>query len=134
MHPPQLHWAWVLVLSFLTNGLFGAVWLVVQAWWARRLRGGRTALFLAVLCTALVGSECVRGWLLHTGVFDGGHLEELTFAVWLAAVYTLRGELVSEPIGLQLGYVGPLFFGAAYLQYYLGSAGSNAASGRPLGL
>ena len=38
-NPPRLHWGWVCLLSFITLGLFGMAWLIVQSCWLRKVRG-----------------------------------------------------------------------------------------------
>src|SRR5262252_7060381 len=36
--PPNLHWAVVLLLSFITCGIFTKVWLVVEALWLKKVK------------------------------------------------------------------------------------------------
>lgn len=51
--PPRLHWRWVLALSILTLGVFGSVWLFVQANWIRKMREGKSTAFWVALAYML---------------------------------------------------------------------------------
>jgi hypothetical protein len=135
--PPRLHWGRVLLLSFLTLGAFGALWLAVQALWVRRVSGRWIGLALAtpfaVIASCLAGADLAsKGFLLslQQGSFDSGWY----FLLWVAAVYTVRWELSQDPIGFQLGWFMPFFFGPLYFQYRLSDWGMGRESGRPLGL
>jgi len=134
--PLRLHWGFVLVLSALTLGLFGGVWLVVQAHWMRKIRGGwfaegfaigYAALTLIALSSRLSPSSAAA-WV------QSDYWGEIGFAFWIAAVYTLRHELMAEPIGLFLGRFVPVLFGPVYFQYHLQEYGGTSRSGKPLGL
>ena len=46
--PPRMHWAVLIILCALTGGLFGAIWLIVQANWTRQMRGRGVALSFAI--------------------------------------------------------------------------------------
>ena len=135
--PIRLHWAFVLILGALTAGLFGAAWLIVQANWVRKVRGGWLAEGLAIsnACVSLVVLLAGR---MHTQAglawAQSDYADGLVFAFWVAAVYTLRAELVAEPIGLFLGWFAPFFFGPVYFQYHLQEFGKSEEAGRPLGL
>ncbi len=136
--PIRIHWAFVLIFSALTAGLFSAVWLIVQADWARRVRRkgwlteGLTIAYavvtLVVLIAALLPSQVSVTWM------QSDYMDGVAIAFWVAAVYTLRSDLKSEPIGLPLGTVMPFFFGSTYFQYHLQEFGGSSSSGRPMGL
>lgn len=120
---PRLHWAWVLVLSAATGGLFGDVWLIIQANWTRKVRGSNLAFVMAIVSTCLTSvSLCfdlALRWNMHMPEAVTTWLSGLLTAVYIATVYTLRYEWEREPINMSLSYWLPLFLGPVYLQYYL---------------
>jgi hypothetical protein len=131
--PPRLHWGWVLALSWLTLGVFGTVWLVVQALWAKRLTGNSKPLVIAIVlaCTTpffFVLMICVGFVMGATGhSADVKPLSNLLVSVFkllivglhLATVFMLRSELEDSPINISLSGVMTLFFGTTYFQYHL---------------
>ena len=52
--PPDLHWIWVLLLSLLSAGGFGALWSIVQACWANGVDSSTTALRSCLGSTAII--------------------------------------------------------------------------------
>jgi hypothetical protein len=137
--PIRLHWAMVLIASAVTGGLFGALFLVVQAAWVRKTRATGIAFTLTIGYTALVAANLVSDLAArfgrHSDRFDDA-LTCLMGTFWIAAVYTLRYELEREPINLWIGKVMPLFFGPVYFQYHLmdWQAGGARSAGKTLGL
>jgi len=131
--PPRLDWKWVLFFGFLTVGVFSAFWLVVQADWVRRVRGGRLALVLAIVCFASQVIAVVE-WLVHQHGELGDYQSTMYWVLWIATVYVVRRELEGEPIGLSLGWFMPFFFGPVYFQYRIADLGMGREAGRPLGL
>ena len=132
--PPRLHWGWVFALSILTRGLFGEIWLVVQANWIRRVTGRSEARTWAILnlCAIplLVLLAAALGIALgYQGVALAGDqrpwraLEAFVglsvFAIHVITVFKMRAELESAPIDIPLGSVMTFFFGALYFQYFL---------------
>jgi hypothetical protein len=136
-----MHWAMLIILCALTGGVFGAVWLIVQANWTRQMRGRGVALFFAIVnCAFTVIATVVQlaQWMKWTTFSFNDYWDGLILALWIACVYTLRDELRSEPIGLPLGRFMPYLFGPVYFQYHLMTYGSNSAAvgsaGQPLAL
>ncbi len=132
--PPRLHWGWVLVLSLLTRGLFGEIWLVVQANWIRRVTGRSEARTWAILnigaIPLLVLVASVFGTLLSSqGVALTGNQRSWPalqafgglsiLAVHVTTVFKMRAELENAPVGIPLGGVMTFFFGPFYFQYFL---------------
>lgn len=144
--PPRLHWGWVLGLNFVTRGLFGSVWLVVQANWIRRMLGRSTGFWLAIanmiwLPLTFSAGICavVLARFAHadpSGVT--GPLAALIFggllALYVATVLVMRREMQSEVIGMTLGLAMTLLFGPIYLQYHLRGYNEPYTSGNGLGL
>ena len=131
--PPRLHWAWVLVLSIVTLGLFWNVWLVVQAWWVKKATGKNrpfawalayTLSLPVIIALAIVAS--VVFYMTKRGDFISdltAQLSDLSRVVaillYLASVFLLKSALESAPISIPLHGLGALFFGPIYFQYYL---------------
>jgi hypothetical protein len=130
--PPRLHWGWVLAINALTRGLFGIVWLLIQANWVRKVRGTSRAYVWAIVHAAylpvgflamiLVGfaiglshpDNTTGAIQVATGVFVVGFL-----VLYFCTVFTLRSELEEDPIGIPLGGGMTFFFGTIYFQYHL---------------
>ena len=131
--PPRLHWAWVLVLTIVTAGIFWMIWLVVQARWVKNATGNSRP-----LAWALAYLIFVVGVLLVAfggGVFfilSGRHsqiavfmdtLQNLRravgFLLYLASVFMLKNALEAQPIGISLHGLGTFCFGPIYFQSYL---------------
>ena len=132
--PPSLHWALVLVLSMATFGLFGVVWMFIQARFAKKLDPGNRAVLLFtaslalflfyVLLLAVVALTLARGG-------EGTNLSPAANVVFLfGTIFTIngffqiRGSLLKyynsvEPINLKLSGVMTFFFNVYYLQYHL---------------
>jgi preprotein translocase subunit SecY len=130
--PPRLHWAWLLVLSIVTFGFFGSVWMIVQANWVRKVRGrSRTlpwaianasalpALFLFALVMGALGAA----YQLENTQTDVAIAVEwarvIMGALWLITIYMLHNELSEHPISIPLSGVATFFFGPIYFQYHL---------------
>jgi hypothetical protein len=129
--PPRLHWGLVLALSLVTLGLFGVVWLFVQAIWVKRVTGrnkafGWTLAYLLYL-PAMLFLGIVGGLV---AVATSTPVESITeplqlFArlagiiLYLFAAFTLKGELEADPVGVPLGGVMTFLFAPVYFQYFL---------------
>lgn len=145
--PPRLHWGWVLLLSVLTFGLFGSVWLLVQANWIRRMRAGTSTGFwfalanLAVLpCIffyAVIMAMAARIFPESAAALVGALVPMariLGFVLYVCAAFTMRSELQAEPIGIPLGGVMTFFFAPLYFQYHLRDFGTGYVADGGLGL
>jgi len=130
-NPPRLHWGWVLALCIVTFGLFIPVWLFVQALWVKKMTGRNTAFGWTLAYLLFLPGMIVDGILLgvvamiiHTPVKSmTSGLEFLVrisvFVLSLFAIFTLKGELEVEPIGIPLSGAMAFFFSAIYFQYHL---------------
>src|SRR5260370_19802857 len=117
--PPNLHWALVLLLSLFTFGLFGVVWIFVEASFVKRIdpRNVSRALFIVafLLDFVYVGlttfAAFAGGANDATMVLGMGSLIALIICVcMLVGIFKMRSSLVQyynpvEPIGLKLSAV-----------------------------
>jgi len=131
--PPRLHWGWVFALSFVTSGILGMVWLVVEAHWVKKAtRNGRPfAWCMAYLLSlpAMYAAAFVAGMLLAITQQQqavGGFVAILVvvsglsmFVLYIVAAFTLKGALEEKPIDIPLSGVMTFFFSATYFQYHL---------------
>ncbi len=140
--PPKLHWSLVLILTWVTNGLFGGVWLMVQADWVRKLRGTKIAWWLALAHTAAISMQIFceiaawRGWRVES---FSDYVNGIWLVLWVATVYTIRYELLREPIGMVwMSPYLPSILGPVYFQYrlqdYAPAVDGRRATGSLLGL
>ena len=113
--PPRLHWGLVLALQILTFGLFGGIWLIVQALWAKRLSGNGRALTWAIVNLVALPVAVVIAAVLRSG----GAARLLLLALNLTAVFTLRSQLESFPIGMSLSGGLTFLLGPVYFQYHM---------------
>jgi hypothetical protein len=131
--PPRLHWAWVLVLSIVTFGIFWMVWLAVQAHWVRKATGNGRAfawsLAYAVLIPLIVVLEVAAQIIFYStqrGDFITDFVNSLSdlsrvlaFLLYIASVFMLKSALERQLIRIPLHGLATLFFGPVYFQYYL---------------
>jgi len=131
--PPRLHWAWVLVLSVVTFGIFWVVWMVVQARWVKKATGNPRAfawslanlLFIPLIFVLAIAGNIVF-YMTTRADFIGNFMTELAdfsrivgFLLYIASVYLIKSALESSPIKLRLHGLATFFFGPIYFQYYL---------------
>jgi hypothetical protein len=126
--PPRLHWAWVLLLSFVTLGLFWCAWLIIQAAWTRRVRAKGTAVWFAIFYLVIFStrlllemtSYALVPYQLVPAVADAGGA--LNLLGYVAAVSMLWFEMKERPISLWLSGWGTYLLGPIYFQYSLNQA------------
>ncbi len=147
--PTRLHWGWVLALSILTRGYFNAIWLVVQAYWIKRITGRGESLWwsiahvcvlpavfmLAIMIGATVGlvnHGTPHPKTKYLGATLGAIAVIFILIAYVKTVYTMRRDLASAPINIPLGgvmkflstdipvgNVMTFLFSAIYFQYFL---------------
>lgn len=127
--PPNLHWGVVLLLAFVTCGLFMYVWLLVEAVFVKKVDPKSKAVIwliaslacywaLPVIVAAMGGRGQNESLQMLTVV---GQLAGLVFH--LIAIFGMKASLEEyynsqEPIGLQLSGVMVFFFAVFYFQYH----------------
>ena len=124
--PPNLHWALVLLLAFVTCGLFSMVWIFIQANFVKQIRPASNAMMLyAIGLAAMVGA----GLIFPFGMRSMGVMP-LGWAVYMGGLvlvimghFNMKSSLEDyyntvEPINLRLNGVMVFFFNVLYFQYY----------------
>ena len=131
--PPRLHWGIVFALSVVTIGLFGMVWMVVQANWVKKVTGNGRAFWwclaylisFPLLFVAAVAMGAVLG-LMHQ--VELAHqlsgtislvVRLVMFVLYIGGAFTLKGELEERPIDIPLSGVMTFLFAPTYFQYHL---------------
>lgn len=126
--PPSLHWALVLLLAFVTCGIFSWVWMFVQASWMKKVLPTTKVMTyygiaIALYCVGIVIT-------LSSGVSPGqeanplGGLFNLAGAVlFIVGAFAMKSSMeehfnTAERIGLQLSGVMTFFFNVLYFQYH----------------
>lgn len=131
--PPRLHWGIVFALSFVTFGLFGMIWLVVQASWVKKATQNAKPFWYCLAYLLVIPAAMVVA-------FVGGMVAQITigphavsevigsitvlmqigsFVLYIFAAFTLKGGLEMQPIDIPLGGIMTFFFSATYFQYHL---------------
>jgi hypothetical protein len=116
--PPRLHWGVVLALAIVTFGIFGIIWLFVQAVWVRKIEPKSNALYF------LIGYVVAA---IMSGVFDQTGLDTVLqlggFVLFLFGVFGMRRSIENfyDSIGPGAGLSGVMtfFFNVIYFQYHL---------------
>lgn len=133
VRPPRLHWGWVLFLTVISAGFFGAIWMIQQSNWSRKVRGKSIAFPMSIMtcallpvCWGFVDTHHPYIIIFNLGVPIGGWtssfgaiLSLIAIPLRLANVFVLRNELTNEPILIELSWVMTFFFGPVYFQYHL---------------
>ena len=132
--PPSLHWGIVLLLTFLTCGIFSMVWLVVEVLWIKKVKPDAKSVTYLTIAVVLWLTVLVSGFYQGVMSAASGHpspglqgvslLLNLGYIVmYLFAVFTMKSDLEehfnsAEPIGLSLSGVMTFFFAVFYFQYH----------------
>lgn len=130
--PPSLHWAFVLLFTILTFGLFYSIWCLREASFVKKLDRGSSSLLLMVLAViGQIGVDILYFAALaqsdpdaRIGLFA---IEILVYLVsvifYVVAVFQMRRSLINhynivEPISLRLSGIMTLFFSGLYFQHH----------------
>ena len=131
--PPRLHWGIVFALSVVTIGIFGMVWMVVEANWVRKVTKNAKPfwwclayllsvplLFLGAFAVGVTLAMMHRVDLTHevTGIINLV-VRVVMFVLYVAAAFTLKGVLEEKPIDIPLGGVMTFLLAPTYFQYHL---------------
>jgi hypothetical protein len=130
--PPNMHWAVILILSWVTGGLAGLIWIFKEAAFVKKIDAGSKAVMLLVVALVAMLGQVV----LFFAVFSSGSSSEIAAVsgimmilnlvvavVGLIAVFGMRKSIVQyyntvEPIGLRLSGIMTFFFSVLYFQYH----------------
>jgi hypothetical protein len=127
--PPNLHWAIVLILGFLTRQIFNCAWAFVLANWARKLSGSNQAMVYVAMYPAGILSGIVGlgvGGATHRDIVTGigGILFVAGLIFYIIGIFKIRDAMLEyynsrEKIGLELTGAMTFFFSTVYLQYHV---------------
>jgi hypothetical protein len=108
--PPSLHWLITLLLALVTFGIFGLVWMFVQARWVKKIDpGSKAMIILAIstpifLCLAVIGVPQV--------------LVRLPWAIALLVAYFDMRAAIEVRYRIKLSGLMTFFFNVVYFQYH----------------
>lgn len=127
--PPDLHWLLVLLLSYITCGIFGYVWMFIEAGFVKKIDPSSPARTFFVIY--LAGSLVALPGLFLIDSSAGDALPALAMSLMILAatalfflgVFSMRRSLLYhyntvENIGLRLNPVLTFFFNILYFQHH----------------
>lgn len=127
--PPDFHWALVLLIGFLTCGLFWWAWWIVEAAFIRKLKSDSKGLLFVILSFA---SYFTGGFLnglmraMNPGetVYLGVPFSLIGLVLFIIAEFQMKNDLEDyyntvEPINLRLNGGLTFFFAVWYFQHHL---------------
>lgn len=122
--PPNMHWAVLLLLSVVTFGIFGIVWVFIQAAWVRKVRENNHAIFYLI---AYVGGSFMSGIFSSREAAFAPIFNLVGLGFFLAGVFSIRGDMEDyfnheENIGMRLSGLMTFFFNTIYFQYHFNEA------------
>jgi hypothetical protein len=123
----------VFVLSLVTVGLFGSVWMVVVGWWIKRASGnGKPFWWSLVYALSIPGAALVgfAGGVVammaggahavnQFGAVIGLVMRLVGIVLYILAAFTTKSGMEAQPIDIPLGGVMTFFFAPIYFQYHL---------------
>jgi len=127
--PPDFHWALVLLIGFLTCGLFWWAWWIVEGVFVRKVKSDSKALLFVILsfvCNFAGGF--IRGLMraINPGesVNYGVPFYLIAFLLFVIAEFQMKNDLEEyynsvEPIDLRLNGGMTFFFAVWYFQHHL---------------
>ena len=121
--PPELHWALVLLITVVTCGVFGMVWIFVQAAWAKKAdpRCNATLMFVIYLVAfavymAAILTEYQRFLIL------AGLSYVACVACYIVGIFSIRRAIHNyyhdAPFSLHLSGFLTFFLNVYYFQYH----------------
>ena len=142
--PPSMHWAVVLILSWVTGGLAGVIWTFKEAAFVKKIDPSNKAIPMLVIAMlgmvgqlvlvfSMMGSRSMSDIAAGTAVMMALNL--VIVVVGLIAVFGMRSSIVRyyntvEPIGLQLSGIMTFFFSILYFQYHFSRIAAWKQTGR----
>lgn len=131
--PPRLHWGWVLVLSVVTLGVFGMVWMVVVGWWIKKATNQAAAFWWSLVYMLVVPLGLVLGVagavmtriagntlaVVDFRTISTALIRLASFLLYLVAAFGTKSLLEVPPIDIPLSGVMTFLFAPIYFQYHL---------------
>lgn len=120
--PPSLHWGVAVLLGVITCGLFGWVWVLIEASFVKKVDQASKALVLYGIALALFIAAISTNYSPDTKALSG-LLNLAGVVLWIYASFNMKSSLevhynTAEPIALTLGPVMTFFFNIYYFQYH----------------
>ncbi len=128
--PPDFHWALVLLLAFVTCGIFPIVWIFIQAGFVKKIDRQSNAIVMLIIFLVV---DIVGYVMMIAGGSGGSDMEPLLIlgnliilgdvVIWLVAVFGMKNSLEGyynsvEKINLRLSGVMTFFFSIYYFQHH----------------
>src|SRR6266853_2262013 len=127
--PPDFHWALVLLIGFVTCGLFWWAWWIVEGVFVRKLKSDSKALLFVILSFACYFTGgfingLVRAMNPGETVNFGVPFSLIGLLLFVIAEFQMKNDLEEyynsvEPINLHLNGVLTFFFAVWYFQHHL---------------
>ncbi len=126
--PPDFHWALVLVIGFVTCGLFWWVWWIVEAAFIRKVKSDSKALLFVILSfVCYFAGGFIRGLMRAMNPGDtvnyGVPFSLIGLLLFVIAEFQMKNDLEEyynsvEPIDLRLHGGMTFFFAVWYFQHH----------------
>ena len=127
--PPDFHWALVLVIGFVTCGLFWWAWWIVEASFLKKLKSDSKALLfviLSFLCffTGSFINGIMRAMNPGEKTYLGLPFSFIALVLFVVAEFQMKDDMEEyynsvEPINLRLHGGMTFFFAVWYFQHHL---------------
>ena len=119
--PPSLHWFVVLLLTMVTGGIFGWIWLFVQASWVGKVDKSSKALVLFILAlvsylvAVVVSTNHTPASSMAAGLIFIGAMIVIYVGIFSMAD-AIRRDTARRGLVVHIGGVTVFFLGVFYLQ------------------
>jgi len=143
--PPDMHWALVLVLSWISFGLGAIVWSFKQANFVKKIDPASKAVtLLAVILIGMVVQVILVFGAARSSMTAMALASSITMllnlviiVLSLVTVFSMRKSIetyynTTEPIGLKLSGIMTFFFSILYFQHHFSRIAAWKKSGRLL--
>ena len=127
--PTDFHWALVLVIGFVTCGLFWWAWWIVEAVFIRKLTSNSKALLFVIFSfVCYFSGGFAKGMMRALNPAESVNYSVpfylIAFLLFVIAEFQMKNDLedyysTTEPINLQLNGVMTFFFAVWYFQHHL---------------
>ncbi|HWZ82152.1 MAG TPA: DUF4339 domain-containing protein [Terriglobales bacterium] len=121
-NPPNLHWGIAVLLAVITCGLFGWIWVFVQAAWIHKVRPESKCMIYVGIAIGLFFASGVLSVNKESAPLSA--LMNLAGAVmWQVGAFTMRSDIEehynsAEPLAIRLSGAMTFFFSIYYFQFH----------------